>query len=108
MGLENDRVVDAVGIENATGIVVLTIADSWDWNDVYGHLMALQAKLNTYISFVEGGQLLEEYPLAEGCPLTIDIVTKFPMDPKGAELLTMAADVCRDLEIEIRTRHVAI
>jgi hypothetical protein len=108
MGLENDRVIDFVGFEDATGVVVLTIADSWDWADAHGHLLALQAKLNAYFNFVEAGELLESYPMAAGRPLAIDVVTKFAMDPRGSGLLEKAAEACQDLGIEIRTRHVEL
>ena len=31
MPLDNTGVIDAIGIENDTGMVILTIADGWDW-----------------------------------------------------------------------------
>jgi hypothetical protein len=108
MSLDNTGVVDAVGIEKDTRKVILTIVDAWDWEDVHGHLLALQAKLNVYFGFVEVGELLEAYPMASGRQVAIDVVTKFPMHLKGAELLGIAAKACRDLEIEIRTRVVSM
>jgi len=104
MPLDDTKVVDYVGIEDATGKVILTIADAWDWEDVHAHLVALQAKLNAYIAFMEEGELVEAYPQAVGREVAIDVITKFPMHPKGAELLTFAANACRDLELEFRTR----
>jgi hypothetical protein len=101
-------VVDAVGLENDFGKVVLSIVDAWDWSDVRAHLLALQAKLNVYFGFVEVGELLEAYPLSSGRNVVIDVITKFPMHAKGAELLTIAVNACRDLEIEIRTRLVSL
>jgi hypothetical protein len=108
MPLDDAGVVDFIGIENDSGKVILTIADAWDWSDPHEHLLALQAKLNAYFRFVEDGDLLESYPLSDGRVVAIDVVTKYPMHPKGAELLTIAANACRDLEIEIRTRHVEV
>ena len=107
MALDDIGVIDAIGIENDTGKVILTIADAWDWEDVHAHLLALQTKLNVCFSFVEEGELLEVYPEASGREVAIDVVTKFPMHPKGAELFGFASNACRDLEIEIRTRHVS-
>jgi hypothetical protein len=106
MGLDNARVVDAIGIEKVTGKVILTIADAWDWDDPRGHLLALQAKLNAYFVFVEDGEMLAAYPKSAGRQVAIDVVTKFPMHPKGAELLTIASNACRDLDLEIRTRLI--
>ena len=57
MALQNARVIDRVGIEADTGHVVLTVVDEMDWSDDQRHLLALQQKLNTYLSFVERGEV---------------------------------------------------
>jgi hypothetical protein len=36
MSLDKIDVVDAVGTEKVSGIVVLNLFDSWDWNDCAG------------------------------------------------------------------------
>ena len=56
MSVEDDTVVDIIGIEKATGQVVLTISDHLAWDD--DHLRLLERKIATYINFVESGQLL--------------------------------------------------
>src|ERR1700681_2135590 len=66
MSLDNLEVVDAVGTEKDGGTIVLTIFDAWDWDDRREHLLALQAKLNSYFAFVESGQIYEAYPSAAG------------------------------------------
>lgn len=106
MALEDSSKVDAVGLENETGKVVLTIADSWGWTDVRSHLLALQDKLNAYFNFVEEGQLESAYPAAAGKDIVIDVITRYPLHPEGAQLLALAAEACEDLRIEIRTRHI--
>jgi hypothetical protein len=84
MALENADVVDAIGTETATGIVVLTIIDAWDWTEERTHLLALQTKLNTYFEFVSTGQLVEDYPQAAGRPLRLDVIARFS-PPRAAE-----------------------
>ena len=106
MALESLDKVDAVGIENDTGFVIITIADNWDWEDEHKHLLALQAKLNAYFAFVESGQIWDTYPKALGRHLVIDVVGKFPIPQLGTDLLKRASNVSDELGISIRSRHI--
>src|SRR5262249_12445616 len=105
MSLEQTEVIDAVGIEKATGFVVLTITDAWDWNDERSHLLALQAKMNAYFKFVESGQIWESYPKAVGRQVVIDVVVKFPLPQIAIDFLKRASDACADLGLKVRHRH---
>jgi len=106
MALENVHVVDAVGTDTITGVVVLTLVDAWDWRDERTHLAALQAKLNAYFEFVESGQLEENYPEARDRPRRLEVVTKHPVAAAGQRLLDQAAIVSLDgLKMEVVSRH---
>ncbi len=76
MSIEQTNVVDAIGIERTTGIVVLTITDHLDWSDEDGHLRMLQDKINAYVRFVESGELCTSYPRAAGRPVRFNVVGK--------------------------------
>ena len=104
MGIQEANKVDAIGIENGTGKIILTIFDSLDWESPANHLLALQAKLNAYFNFVEEGQLGETYPASSGRDVVIDIITSQALYPMGSELLDRASVASSDLNIEIRTR----
>lgn len=106
MALDKINSVDAVGIETSTDCVVLTIADSWDWSDEGAHLLALQAKLNSYFDFIEDGQLVESYPSAAGRRQVIDVITRYPLPTVGTALLDRARESVADLQIEIRSRCI--
>jgi uncharacterized protein DUF6572 len=73
MPVDNPQVVDAVGTDIRSDEVVLSLIDSSEWGS-RGHLLALQAKLNSYFAFIETGQLLEDYPSARGKAVRIDVV----------------------------------
>jgi hypothetical protein len=106
MSLENTYTIDAAGVENQSGLTVLTIADSWDWNDVQSHLLALQDKLNAYFQFIESGQIWESYPTARGRKIAIDIVGRFPVPPTVEEFLEKAEQAAALLDVIIRHRCV--
>jgi hypothetical protein len=92
MAVDNPDVVDAIGIEQASGVVALTISDHLEWGDG-SHLVALQQKINQYLAFLENGQLLEEYPNAVGKPVRIDVVCKHQPDEGAERFLNQARDV---------------
>lgn len=106
MALEDVHVIDAVGTDAATGVVVLTLVDAWDWTDEVAHVAALQAKLNAYFEFVESGQLEENYPEARDRPRRLEIVTRHPVAAAGRRLLDQAAVISLDgLRMEVVSRQ---
>lgn len=79
MSLDQQSTVDALGIETITNAVVLTIIDSWDWENQDLHLAALQKKLDAYINFISSGQLLDACPKARGRRVRIDVIGRYPV-----------------------------
>jgi hypothetical protein len=65
MSVEQTDVVDIISIDRETGHVVLTISDHLDWSDSVGHQAILQKKLNTYLAFIESGEILGQCPKAK-------------------------------------------
>jgi CRP-like cAMP-binding protein len=74
MSIEQLDVIDTIGTDDATGQIVLTISNHLEWSDE--SLLLLQGKLNTYLAFVEEGEMLHSYPDAEGREILIDVVCK--------------------------------
>ncbi len=99
MSLKEANKVDAMGLESATGHAVLTIADSWNWTDEHGHLLALQEKLNAYFQFIESGQVWDSYPAGKDKQLRINVVFRFAPPAVATEFLARAADVASELDV---------
>jgi hypothetical protein len=94
MTVEQSGVVDAIGTENDTGDIVLTITDHLEWDgDTNEHLLMLQEKLNTYLTFVESGEILETYPNAKGRDIVISIICKYPPNEPARDFLDRATAV---------------
>ena len=66
MALQKTGVIDRLGVEPDTGDVILTVVDEMDWSDDQRHLLALQQKLNTYLSFVERGEVFRRLARSGG------------------------------------------
>ena len=105
MSLDDANVIDAAGIESSTDRAVLSIIDSWDWDDEEAHLLALQSKLNTYFDCIDSGEVREAYPPSKGRQLVIDVITRFPLPPSGRRLLEKASEVACELDVVIRHEY---
>jgi hypothetical protein len=92
MSIDNTQVVDAIGTEKGGTLVTLTITDHLGWGDDE-HLLLLQKKLNTYLAFIESGEIHEAYPAAKDKPLRINVVCKYVPDERGRQFLSKAKDV---------------
>lgn len=107
--LAQDRVVDAIGIAPVTGHVVLTLVDDLDWRDEDAHIRALQAKLNAYLAFIEGGEVfarLEEAgpPVPATTPVTIQIRAACELPARGREFLAYATARFAQLRVQLAHR----
>jgi hypothetical protein len=78
------------------GKVMLTISDHLPWDDANEHLMILQNKINSYLSFIESGQIFEDYPNAQNSKLAIRVCIKY--EPNNTALRFL--DLCRDTILE--------
>ncbi|MGB5408415.1 MAG: DUF6572 domain-containing protein, partial [Thiogranum sp.] len=77
------------------GTVVLTISNHLEWNDE--HLMLLQEKLNSYLSFIESGEINETYPAAKDSRIKINVICKYAPTPEAASFLSKCKDLIAKL-----------
>ena len=90
MPVEDTNKIDFISPDES--IVILTIADSLEWGNPE-HLYMLQEKLNTYLRFIESGELLEAYPEAKDKKLKIDVKLEHLPDKEGVEFLAKCTGV---------------
>ena len=92
MSVDRTGVVDAIGVDDSSGDVVLTITDHLEWGN-NEHLLFLQEKLNTYLSFVESGEILSTYADAKGRDVLINVVCKYPPDERAVSFFNQVSGV---------------
>jgi len=90
MSVEDKDKIDSMGINKETDVVTLAISDHLDWDNEYDHLIMLQEKINTYLSFLESGEVYESYPQAKGKKFEIKIYAKCDLSKKAEEVLNFA------------------
>ena len=91
-----------MGIDRETGHVVLTISDHLDWSDTVGHQTILQKKLNTYLAFVESGEILGQYPEAKNRPVAFRVVFQVPPDQSGRAFVARAREAIESAGFTLR------
>jgi len=102
MSVDQTKVVDFIGVDKETGEVILTISDHMEWGQNRDHISILQGKLDTYLAFVESGELLERYPDAKNRRLRFDVVCKFRPDALGLEFLAKAKQAIEQTGIGLK------
>lgn len=102
MSIEQLDVIEIVSTDRISGHVVLTISDHLDWSDSTAHQLLLQTKLNRYLSFVESGEIVEEYPNAKDKPVVFKVVFQFPPDEAGRAFLARARALVESAGFSLR------
>lgn len=94
MTVEQGNVIDAIGTDASTGCVYLTIADHLEWNS--DHLLKLQEKLNSYLAFVESGEIHTAYPASRDHPVAIHLVLKYRPNAGAESFLSQVGTAVED------------
>lgn len=90
MSIEDLQIVDFIGTDS-DDVVVLTISDHLEWDNE--HLLKLQEKVNTYLSFIESGEVYEAYPLSKGKSLKINLMCKFEPNSDSVSFLLQCGEI---------------
>ena len=85
------------------GHAVLVIADHLDWEefDEGEHLLLLQEKLNTYLAFIDSGQLAKEKPEWKSLPVVIQVDAMHAPSEKALQLYRMAGKAVADAGVSL-------
>lgn len=77
--MQNHQKIDFIAHDPKTDRVVLSMVETRPWGDKGAHLPDFQEKLNTYMGYVLGGQLAQDYPALKDKKITFLLQTKFPL-----------------------------
>ena len=84
MTVEETSIVDVVTVTHDLKSVLLTISDHLPWDHEEGtHLLLLQDKINSYIRFIDSGEMEKKFPETSGKNAIINIVAKYPLSEQA-------------------------
>jgi hypothetical protein len=95
MAVDQPKVIDFIS-RNKKDEIVLTISDHLDWDDTQAHLVILQDKINSYLAFLESGEIYEKYPDAKGRRQRIEITFKYAPNQLAYSFLTKATPIIEE------------
>jgi hypothetical protein len=103
MSITDTKVVDIIAVpEREPENVVLVITDHLEWGDEAEqgeHLLLLQEKINTYVAFIESGEIYTEIPGAVGKHPIIRIHGLYELAEQGEIFIDRAAEILKDAGI---------
>ena len=107
MSLDQSNVIDALGIDEVSGRVVLVIRHDAAWDGSPPQLYLLQEKLNAYLSFALDGEMAGEYPDFAQRALSVRIDCATAPDARTLHLLGHVRRQLQfqDIDLEVRVRE---
>ncbi|MBN9386335.1 MAG: hypothetical protein J0H74_36595 [Chitinophagaceae bacterium] len=107
MSIEQQNTIDVIGIDKKTNQVILTISDHLDWQE-NNHLIILQEKLNTYLRFIESGEINESYPDAKNKSVVIKIRALHKPNSEAKSFLEKVKNIIEDAGMSFIFEHSAM
>jgi hypothetical protein len=103
--LESNR-IDIVASRPDSNVVMLMITDTLGWSDLETHARLRRDKINSYLAFLESGQLqrLKEPRIPEKPEIRISLATAQRPTPKAEEFLAEVRSFLLGLGIDFEWR----
>jgi hypothetical protein len=97
MSVLDEKVIDFAGIEKKaeTNSLILTICDHLSWGEETDdvHLLMLQNKINSYLSYIESGELNERFVAKDYDNIVIEIIAKYPFSSDCIKFFNMSKQI---------------
>jgi hypothetical protein len=94
MTIEQTRIIDAIADDIVEGVASLIISDHLEWDKTQpNHLLLLQEKINTYITFFESGEIFENRTQLKNRRIVVKVVGLYPLSLDAEEFLRRAREV---------------
>lgn len=102
MAIDDTDKIDILFRDNE-GRAVLVITDHLDWEEFEdrAHLVLLQAKINTYLEFIDSGQLAKERPDWKDLPVVIQVDAMGEPNEKGLEFYRAAGKAVAEAGVSL-------
>lgn len=97
MSILETNVIDVIGVDPEKGIARLGISDHLEWGvGEVEHLNLLQDKINSYLRFLESGEIYDHYPDARHCQCEIELIAKYPLPKNAIDFVSKAKKIIAD------------
>ena len=104
MSVEQTNVVDFISTSKDGHEVILTVSDHLEWDAENKHLFLLQEKLNSYLRFIESGEIFDTYPNAKGKRIAIQIYALHLPEGDALEFLARSKNTIENGWLQLSSR----
>jgi hypothetical protein len=106
MSIDQTEKIDILVTDKEKTFVRLIIADHLDWEefDEGHHLELLQDKINAYLHFIEGGQLIQSRPDLKGVPVIIEVAAKYPPSEEALKFYRLAGPLVAEGGVSLQLK----
>ena len=102
MTIEQIDKIDIIGINKIDDYVCLTISDHLKWDNTNRKLEVLQDKINSYLQFIESGQITEDYPDSTNRKVVIELYSKYPPNKEGLKFIECVSPIIKEAGFSFR------
>ncbi|WP_426576202.1 DUF6572 domain-containing protein [Xenorhabdus stockiae] len=105
MSIEDVNKIDMIGIPNNNeNLVILGLTDHLSWSgSLENHLLKLQEKINSYIRFIESGELYKSFPASSGkSEILIEIYFKYTIPQECIHFLEKVRELLTTVNIQLK------
>lgn len=102
MSITETRKIDIIATRPNSSIVKLVIADHLEWDDLDAHAKLIQEKINTYLEFIESGQLARTQtpPLPKAPRVHIELALQHEPSREAQQFLSRVREFLGAVGIE--------
>ena len=107
MSITETATIDIVAARPDSSIVKLVITDHLTWDDLETHTRLLQEKINTYLDFIESGQLHRlQAPKIPVTPIVhIILAVQHPPSSEAELFLSQVLDFLASVDVHFEVEH---
>jgi len=102
MSIEDINKVDGIAVSEDGKELFLLITDHMSWKNEYEHLIKLQDKVNSYISYLESEQYKELYPDKQFLAYCIEIHFKYSITENCSKFIQVVNNQLSESSIKIK------
>lgn len=94
--LSNTEKIDFIGMDENSGVVILSLIDDMDWNYEKTHILQLQNKIMYYLDFLKSEKVFDQYPCTKGRIFEIKIYFTNEATLAGHKFLKYIGDIIQE------------
>lgn len=96
MTIEQENVIDIIAVNEEKKYISLIISDHLEWDEENEKLLLLQNKINSYLAYIETGQIYEQYPDSKGLDFHIVLTCMYEPSSEGLKFLRLVTPIVEE------------